>query len=973
MDVKNLKEVNPKQDFVQMEKELLKKWEENGVVQEYLEKNKDSKERFSFIDGPITANNPMGVHHAWGRTYKDTIQRYKNLKGFEQRFQNGFDCQGLWVEVQVEKELGFNSKKDILDYGMDNFTNQCVARVNKYAEIQTEQSKRLGMFMDWENNYYTMSETNNLYIWNFLKKCHEKGLIYKSKSSTTWCPRCETGLSQHEQADAYQDIEDTAVYVFFKLKGEAKSGQVSEEYVLAWTTTPWTLSANVLLAVNSKLDYVKTQIDDKSVYLGRDAAERLGLENLKDIKIEELIGREYESLMDIPAQEGVKHHIVEWGLVDSNSGSGVVHIAPGCGQEDFELGQELGVPSLSPLDTSGHFVEGYGFLTGKYAHEVADLVIEHLEEKGLLFKTEVYEHSYPHCWRCKTKCLFRLEDNWFINIDKIRGDLKKEALKAKWMPEFVGKRMQDWLDNMDDWMISRKRFYGLALPFYECTKCNTLHVVESKEELKELAVKPELVDKLPSVHRPWIDEIKIKCPKCGQEVERVVDVGDCWLDAGVVPFSTLKYLEDRKYWEKWYPAEFVVEMIEQVRLWFYSMLVFGVIFEDQIPYERVLGFAEVRDENNKRMSKTAHNYIPLDEAADKVGTDLIRWNFLTSSVGANIRFGFKILDDVRRRFYIPFWNTYNYFVTYAKLHNWDYSEYDVNKVENVMDRWIVAKTKKLVKDVALYMDEYDMASSSREIEDFIKDLSQWYIRRSRDRFKEGDSNAIGTLHYVLLTISKIVAPYIPFVADEIYSNIAINLEIPGSKTSVHLEDYPEVKGKEIDQALVDQMKTVREICSNGLKAREMSKLSLRQPLSKAYIGFKEEYVQEIVREELNLKEVEYSKESVQDKGIVTVGEQDLYVSLDTNMTEDLEKEGVVNDFLRKYRNFRKKNGFRMGDVIEIVISVEGVNSKVLEKFIEENKEEMAVKTIEFVNEMQDPEGDFEVAKTKILIKGKKES
>lgn len=960
MSSENLKDVNPKQDFVQMEKDLLDRWEKEGIVKKYLDKNKNSNERFSFIDGPITANNPMGVHHAWGRTYKDVVQRYKNLKGFKQRFQNGFDCQGLWVEVQVEKELGFNSKKDILDYGMDKFTNECIARVNKYAGIQTDQSKRLGMFMDWENSYYTMSETNNLYIWNFLKKCHEKGLIYKSKSSTTWCPRCETGLSQHEQVDAYRDIEDTAVFVLFELE--------DGKYILAWTTTPWTLAANVLLAINPELEYVQTDIDGRVVYLGKKSAERLGLEIKKDIDPKELIGKKYLPLMDIEAQKGVEHTVVEWDLVDSESGSGVVHIAPGCGQEDFELGQKLGVPSISPLDTSGHFVEGYGFLTGKYAHEVADIVIEYLEKKGLLFKTEVYGHSYPHCWRCKTKCLFRLEDNWFVNIDKIRGDLKREAKKVNWIPEFAGKRMEDWLDNMDDWMISRKRFYGLALPFYECTECNTLVVVGGKEELKQLAVEPEKVDSLPSIHRPWIDSIKIRCPKCGQEVERVSDVGDCWLDAGVVPFSTLKYLEDREYWEQWYPAEFVVEMIEQVRLWFYSMLVFGVVFEGKTPYQNVLGFAEVRDENNQRMSKTAHNYIPLDEASDRVGTDLIRWNFLTSSVGGNIRFGFSILDAVRRRFYIPLWNTYNYFVTYAKLHDWDYNKYDVGKVNNVMDKWIISRVRKLTIDITEYMDKFNMANSSREVEEFIKDLSQWYIRRSRDRFKEGDIDAIGTLHYVLSLLTRILAPFVPFVADEIYLNIVKNLNVDCGKESVHLEEYPEFKEEDIERTLLEKMHIVREICSNGLKAREIATLSLRQPLSKAYIGLDEQFVKEIVKEELNLKEVKYSKSPVVGKGIVTVGEKDLYVSLDSELTKDLKEEGVINDFLRKYRDFRKKEGLRMGDMIDVKLSITGELASIIKEFVKGNEDELHVNSVEFVEELEDSQKEFVVDETKVRIK-----
>jgi isoleucyl-tRNA synthetase len=963
MSVENLKNVKPNQDFVQMEQNILRIWEEKNILQKYLKKNEKSSKNFSFIDGPITANNPMGVHHAWGRTYKDIVQRYKNLQGFEQRFQNGFDCQGLWVEVQVEKELGFNSKKDILDYGMDKFTNACVARVNKYAKIQTDQSKRLGMFMDWENSYYTMSETNNLYIWKFLQICHEKGLIYKSKSSTTWCPRCETGLSQHEQADAYQTIKDRAVYVLFRLKDS------KEEYVLAWTTTPWTLSANVLLAVNPDMEYVKTEMDGKTIYLGREAALRLGIEEFEETDIKKLVGRKYESLLDNETQKDLDHYIVEWDLVDSESGSGVVHIAPGCGQEDFELGEQLGVPSPSPLSTSGHFTEGYAQLTGKYAHDVADEVIELLEQKGSLFKTEEYEHTYPHCWRCGTKCLFRLEDNWFIRIDDIRTQLKNEASKVTWIPEFVEKRMQDWLDNMEDWMISRSRFYGLALPFYECKKCNKLHVIGSKEELKEFAVDPSLVDNLTSLHRPWIDEVEIKCPECNEQVKRVTDVGDCWLDAGVVSFSTLKYLEDKKYWEKWYPAEFVVEMIEQVRLWFYSMLVFGVVFEGKAPYESVLGFAEVRDEKNQRMSKTKGNYIPFDEAADKVGTDIIRWNFATSSIGGNMRFSFGILEDVRRRFYIPLWNTYNYFVTYAKLHNWDITKYDPAKVENVMDRWMLSKLAKLTIDCEENMDIYNMARTSRDIEDFVKELSQWYIRRSRNRFRDGDSDALGTLHYVLLKLSKILSPFVPFVSEEIYTNIATNLNIDTVKESVHLEEYPSFSKENIDDKLLENMDMVRDICSSGLKAREIAKLSLRQPLQKAYIAIKDEDMLGIVKEELNVKELEYSKEPVQGDNITTVKEGDHYVSLLTELTEELKKEGIVNDFLRKYRNVRKKKGLKIDDLVSVEIAVsDGEVREALKEYINKNSKDMQASKVDIKQDIGNYDDKFKVSGEELRVK-----
>lgn len=959
---KGLKSVKPNQDFVEMEKDILKFWGEGQIEKKYIERNNGAKRHFSFIDGPITANNPMGVHHAWGRTYKDIVQRFKNMQGYEQRFQNGFDCQGLWVEVGVEKELGFNSKKDILDYGLDNFTNQCISRVNKYAGIQTEQSKRLGMFMDWENSYFTMSRENNLYIWKFLQLCHQKGLLYKDRSATTWCPRCETGLSQHEQADGYEVITDKSVYVYFKLK---TGKNCEDEYVLAWTTTPWTLSSNVLLALNPGLGYVKTNIDGRIVYVGADSAKRLNIKDVEDIDAKELIGREYYSLFDIPAQKGIKHSIVEWDLVDSKSGSGIVHIAPGCGQEDFELGRELGADIISPLDSTGHFTKGFGYLDGKYAHDVADEIILDLEKHGLLYKTEEYSHSYPHCWRCHTKCLFKLEDNWFINVLKIKDELKEAAKEVKWLPDYAGKRMQGWLDSMGNWMISRKRFYGLALPFYECEKCGHVHVVGSLEELKELAVKPELVDKLEDIHRPWIDEIKIKCPQCNEIVKRVPDVGDCWLDAGVVPFSTLHYLDDKKYWEKWFPAELVIEMIEQIRLWFYSMLVFGVIFEKKAPYKEVMGFAEVRDENNERMSKTKANYIKFDDAADKMGADVVRWNYSTASVGANIRFGWPILEDVRRRFYIQLWNSYNYFVTYAQLNKWDFLKFDVKGVSHIMDRWLVAKTCDLIEKVNKSLNEYNMATASRDIEEYCKDLSQWYIRRSRNRFKSGDIDAVGTLHYSLVMLSKLLAPFIPFLSEEIYQNLVVNIGLNEVRESVHLEDFPSIEHEQIDVKVLEDMYRVREIASNGLKVRENARLNLRQPLCRAFVNLEDEELRNIVKEELNVKEIFFSKTPEGGERIITQGDGDNFITVDCNLTSELRNEALINEFMRRYRDYRKKKGLKVGDLVTVYLKIDDENiKKVIEEHVRENLSEFNAKEVVFDDSL-DQGTEIEINEIKI--------
>ncbi|KKR05992.1 MAG: Isoleucyl-tRNA synthetase [candidate division WS6 bacterium GW2011_GWF2_39_15] len=927
-----LRDVNQRQDFVQMENDLLKWWDEKGTVQKYMHKNNGKEKRFSFIDGPITANNPMGLHHAWARTYKDLVCRYKGMKGFDQRYQMGFDCQGLWVEVEVEKALGFNSKKDIYDYGLGNFTDACVARVNKYSAIQTEQSKRLGMFMDWENSYYTMSKENNLYIWNFLKKCHEKGLLYKNHSATTWCPRCETGLSEHEKADGYKEIEDTSVYVKFRILGR------ENEYLLAWTTTPWTLSANVLLAVNPKLEYVKAIKEGVTYYLASKPSRKLGFSEAEKVDVKELLDMKYESLYDIPAQKGVDHYVVKWELVSEDDGTGIVHIAPGCGQEDYELGLEVGAPAISPLDESGKYTEGYGDLTGKYAHDVKDEVFEYLKSKDLLFKTENFKHVYPHCWRCKTKCLFRLENNWFINLDKIREELKKEAEKADWVPDYAGKRMQDWLKNMGDWMISRKRFYGLSLPFYECD-CGELTVVGGLEDLKKVAVDPSKVDNLKSIHRPWVDEIEIKCPKCGKDVSRVSDVGDCWLDAGVVPFSTLKYLEDKSYWEKWFPADYVTEMIEQVRLWFYSMLVFGVVMEGKVPYKKVLTFAEMRDESNDKMSKTKKNYIPFDEAADKVGSDLIRWNFALSPYGKNVRFGWSVIEDARRQFMLPLWNSYVYFVTYAKLHNWEYDKsFDENKLSDLMDRWVVNATKNVAIEVNSAMDNYSFYTAATRLQDYVMDLSTWYIRRSRDRFKGGNPDALNTLYYALVSLVKLLAPFMPFITEEMYQNLVIGADGDNAKESVHLEDYPEFTEADLDLKVLETMEKVRKLSSIGLKIRDEKKIKLRQPLGLAYTNLKEEQYLPILQSELNVSEVKYTEKEVAGDNLTTLKDGLDFITLSTELTKELKQAGLYREVARAVQNLRKEAGLVVGQKVRVLLNTQ---SDLLKSVVSDNIDKLA--------------------------------
>ena len=886
------KDISNQPDLPALENDMLKWWKDNDVLDKYLHKNDKSDKNFSFIDGPITANNPMGVHHARGRALKDLFQRFKNAQGFAQRFQNGFDCQGLWVEVEVEKEAGFNSKKDIQDFGVEKFVKACIARVDKYSKIQTEQSIRLGMFMDWKNSYYTNSETNNLYIWYFLKKIHQKGWLIKKKSATTWCPRCETGLSQHEEADGYQMDTDTSVYLKFKLKNK------NNEYLLVWTTTPWTLTSNVLLAINPKFEYIKYYQGDDVLYLAKIAADRLGLTEYEVIDASDLVNLEYESLYNIPPQKNVRHFITTWDEVNPEEGTGVVHIAPGCGQADFELGKKLGVDMIAPLDPTGHFLNNYGELSGKYAHSVNDIIINYLKRKNLLFKTEPVTHRYPHCWRCKTKCLFRLEDSWFIKTDEIRPYLIEAAKKVSWHPRFALRRMLNWLDSMEDWMINRKRFYGLALPFYECS-CGELVVIGSKEELKEMAVNPELVEGLPSLHRPWIDEIEIKCPKCGQNVKRIPDVGDVWLDAGVVPFSTLKYLTDKEYWEKWFPAEFVLEMNEQIRLWFYSLLFFSVTLEKVPPYKNVVTHGAVRDEKGEAIHKTKKNGIPYDDAVEKIGADPMRWLYYQQKTYANVNFGYNIADQVKREFLFILWNSYRFFTQHANLNNWQVEEINLDTLSNPMDKWLISRLHTTTKKVTLSLDKYATSPSTQAIQDFVNDLSTWYIRRSRDR-----NDNYSVLYYVFEQLFLLISPFMPFLSDYLYQNLT------KSGISIHIQNWPEYDEKLIDKQLENEMEIIRSLSQMGHAQRQIANIKIRQPLAKLTLNLNSplnENLLSIIAAEVNVKNVE-----------INFVKENPSVILDTKLTPELIDEGEYRDLIRNIQVLRKEQQLKLTDRINII-------------------------------------------------------
>lgn len=853
-----MKKVEPNFDFIKMEHDILDFWEKEKCFKKLQEKNKNGQV-FRFLDGPITANNPMGIHHAWGRTLKDIFLRYKGMNGYTSHYRNGFDAQGLWVEVEVEKELGFKDKKDIEKYGLDNFTNKCMERVDKFSKVIAEQSKRLGQWMDWDNSYFTNTDENITSIWYFLKKCHEKGMLKQSFRPMPWCPRCGTSLSEHEMSGSYKLMVHKAVFAKLPLIG-------TDSKIVVWTTTPWTLSANVALAVNPEMEYAKVKVksDDKYLIIGKKSLGLLADDKIEVVEIfkgEKLVGLEYETFFqEFEKQKEISHKVVAWEEVSETDGSGVVHIAPGCGAEDFELGKKLDLDVVIPVDDNGVILNGFGFMTGKTTKDVAQFVFEELETRNKLYKVEEHEHSYPVCWRCKNEVIFKAVKEWNLDCDVIRDKLIAASRTVKWEPDFAGKRMEDWLNNMGNWAISRKRFYGLPLPIYPCDACGELTVVGSLDELTELAVDKAKVEAMPNLHKPWIDEVEIKCPKCGKHVKRIPDVGDCWLDAGITPFSTLKYFTDKEYWKKYFPAEWVTEMKEQIRLWFYSLLFMSVVLEEKAPYEKVLTYGAVVREDGGKFSKSGY-MIKFDEAAERIGADPARYLYAGASTNNDVRFGFNLGDEARRKL-LNFWNIYVFFNTYAILDMPNLQDYelDINKLQKT-DRWLLARLNDFTEKAKNAMEKYEAQTVVKLFEILVDDISNFYIRVNRKRFwgiglSEDKTQVYYLLYTAIKKISQIMAPIIPFMTEEIWQNMVRSFE-PNEVESIHLSEYPKIDAKYSNNEILMEVEEVRKIIAMVLMLRNENQLKVKQPLNTMYVLTENPKVlkdfENIILDELNIK------------------------------------------------------------------------------------------------------------------------
>ena len=933
-------------DLVAMEHETLELWRERRTFAK-LRAQVAGAARWSFLDGPITANNPMGVHHAWGRAYKDLFQRFHAMLGEDQRWQNGFDCQGLWVEVNVERDLGFTSKHDIEEYGIAEFVSLCKQRVLTYAARMTEQSIRLGMWMDWNDpdelrrlrdllaadpaqtatiegpegpvtdtvemlvgrlgskevggSYFTFSNENNDLIWGFLAECHRRGWIYKGHDTMPWCARCGTGLSQAEINEGYQERDDPGLTIRLPLLDRPG------ESLLVWTTTPWTLTSNVAAAVGGDLQYVKVQQGEDAFWLAKGTLKQAlvgPFQVVEERRGADLVGWRYAGPYDdLPAvkaafakgtrdapDEPYVHRVVAWDEVGEDEGTGIVHVAPGCGAEDFQLGKRLGLPVVAPLDEAGLFLDGFGSLSGRDVREVTEPIVHHLKATDRFYRLETIHHRYPHCWRCGTALVFRLVDEWYISMgpvyDQPREQLTREQVDAslryqimevvdqiRWIPAFGYERELDWLLNMQDWMISKKRYWGLALPIYDCQACGTFDVVGGRTELGERAVEGWETFEGHSPHRPYVDAVKIACPGCGAPVSRIADVGNPWLDAGIVPFSTLHFREDPEYWKQWFPADFITESFPgQFRNWFYSMLAMSTVLRREPPFKTIFGYALVYAEDGQLMSKSAGTAIEFDDAADRMGVDVMRWMYAKARPEENILFGWHTADEARRELLV-LWNVYAFFVAYART-----SEFEPARGEpgdgdgaaapdgrTAMDRWILSRAAGLTSDVAADLGETDALAAARAIGTFVDDLSTWYLRRSRKRFSRAADladrrAAFETLHTVLLTVARTMAPLLPFLAEAMYQNLGDPL-VEGTPESVHLSGFPRLDALR-KPALEAAMATARRAVELARTLRSSAGIPTRQPIARMWLALpggsllEQDALLAIMADELNVKSVE---------------------------------------------------------------------------------------------------------------------
>ena len=868
------KSISPNLNFVEEEKKIKKFWDDNKI----FEKSIDSRakgEPYIFYDGPPTANGKPHIGHVLTRVIKDMIPRYRTMKGKMVPRKAGWDTHGLPVELEVEKMLGLDGKEQIEEYGLEPFIEHCKESVWKYKEMWEDFSKTVGFWADMDNPYVTYHNNFIESEWWALKKIYEKGLLYKGFKIVPYCPRCGTPLSSHEVAQGYKNVKERSAIVRFKVTGE-------DACFLAWTTTPWTLPSNVALCVNPDETYCKVKAADGYTYYmakalldkvlgGLTKEDAPAYEILEEYKGSELEYKEYEPLFDFvkpvcEKQNKKGHYITCDGYVTMTDGTGIVHIAPAFGEDDAKVGRKYDLPFVQLVDGQGNLTKETPY-AGIFVKKADPIILKDLEEKGLLFAAPKFEHDYPFCWRCDTPLIYYARESWFIKMTAVKDDLIRNNNSINWIPESIGKgRFGDWLQNVQDWGISRNRYWGTPLNIWQC-ECGHMHSIGSIEELKGLSDNcPDNIE----LHRPYIDAVTIKCPKCGKEMHRVPEVIDCWFDSGSMPFAQHHYpFENKELFESQFPADFISEAVDQTRGWFYSLLAISTLIFNKAPYRNVIVLGLVQDENGQKMSKSKGNAVDPFEALEKFGADAIRWYFYTNSAPwLPNRFHDKAVTEGQRKFMGTLWNTYAFYVLYANIDEFDPTKYDISKCSlTVMDKWLLSKLNSMVGTVDENLDNYRIPEAARALQEFVDEMSNWYVRRGRERYwvqglPEDKIAAYMTLYTALVTTAKAAAPMIPFMAESIYQNLVRSVDADAPE-SVHLCDFPTVNTAAIDKELESNMDKVLEIVVLGRAARNGSSLKNRQPLAAMYVkldGTLDAFYTDIIRDELNVKKVVFTNE-----------------------------------------------------------------------------------------------------------------
>ncbi len=852
------KKVELPKGFVGMEHEVADFWKAHNVIKKNFDMNQDG-EYFTFYDGPPTANGKPHVGHILTRVMKDIIPRYKVMKGYKVIRKAGWDTHGLPVELEIEKKLGISGKEQIEEYGVEKFVKECKNSVFTYVSMWEKMTEQIGYWVDMENPYVTYHNPYIESVWWALKQMWDKGLLYEGHKVMPYCPRCGTALSSHEVAQGYKDVKDLTAIAKFKVEGE------ENKFILAWTTTPWTLPSNLALCINKAYTYIEAKVGEEVYVLAKDLADKVlgeDYEIVKEFKGTELLGTKYEQLMPFGKVEGKAFEVIHGDYVTLTDGTGIVHIAPAYGEDDSLVAKQNGITFINLVDKEGKFVEEVTPWAGKFVKKCDESICKWLEENNKLFKSERHMHSYPHCWRCDTPLLYYPKESWFVRMSSLRDKLLENNNKINWYPDNIRTgRFGKFLENVIDWGISRDRYWGTPLPIWEC-ECGHKECIGSIAELKEKGIDvPEDIE----LHKPYIDNVHLKCPHCGKEMHRCKEVIDCWFDSGSMPFAQLHYpFENKELFEQNYPAQFISEAVDQTRGWFYTLLAISTAVFDRNPFENCIVLGHVLDKKGLKMSKSKGNVVDPFEVLASQGADATRWHFYTASAPwLPTRFSTDDVGESQRKFLSTLWNVYSFYVLYAEIDKFNPLEYKDFKSENVMDKWIMSKLNTLVKTVDEKLNAYDITNAALAIDEFTDELSNWYVRRNRARYwsQELTDDKIGayvTLYTALVTLAKIAAPFVPFITEEIYQNLVVNLD-KDAVESVHLCTWPTVDEEAINPELEKEMDLAYTIVKLGRSARNGANIKNRQPLSEILVSTASlpEYYGDIITDELNIKSIKF--------------------------------------------------------------------------------------------------------------------